>query len=510
MMNLPNGWASAKLGELTELNPPKDQIDAPSDTPMAFVPMASVKEEFGGIDASSARPFEAVKKGYVQFRERDVLFAKITPCMENGKVAVVPKLESPVGYGSTEFHIVRAPDAVHPRWIAHFLSQQEFRRVARRNMSGSAGQLRVPEGWLAEQTIPIAPPQEQQRIVEKLDELLSDLEAATAALERARANLKRYRAAVLKAAVEGRLTEKWRAAHPDVEPASKLLERILAERRRKWEEAQVKKYADKGQLLPKGWKDKYSPPAEPDVAKLPELPRDWCWMTLDQLADIGTGATPLRNEQRYWREGSIAWVTSAAVNDPYVHEASELVSPAALAETNLCVYPKHTLILAMYGEGKTRGKVSELLIEATTNQALAALVFEGTSSTCRQYVKTYLAKSYEDMRRIAAGGVQPNLNLGLIREMCIPIPPLSEQVEIVAMVDRLLSVQQRLVDESQKSALRGASLRQAILKRAFEGKLVPQDPKDEPASELLERIRAARAGKGTARRRARGGNGGAV
>jgi len=346
---------------------------------------------------------------------------------------------------------------------------------------------------IADIPLPLPPRNEQRRLAEKLDELLSDLDVGVAALERARANLKRYRAAVLKAAVEGRLTEKWRAAHPDVEPASKLLERILVERRKKWEEAQLRKYADKGQSPPKGWKDKYPEPVKPEIEGLPGLPAGWCWASLDQLADIGTGATPLRSEQRYWRGGSIAWVTSAVVNEPYVRKASELVSPAALAETNLAVYPKHTLILAMYGEGRTRGKVSELLIEATTNQALAALVLEGAAADCRQYVKTYLAKSYEDMRRIAAGGVQPNLNLGLIREMCVPMPPLVEQAEIVEMVDRLLSVQEQLVEEGKKSVRRGARLRQAILRRAFEGKLVPQDPKDEPASELLAKIRARRA-----------------
>jgi len=196
------------------------------------------------------------------------------------------------------------------------------------------------------------------------------------------------------------------------------------------------------------------------------------------------------------------------VNDPYVREPSELVTPAALKETNLLLYPKHTLVLAMYGEGKTRGKVSELLIEATTNQALAALVFDGMAAACRAYARTFLAMSYEDMRRIAAGGVQPNLKLGLIKEMRIPLPPVEEQVEIASAVDRMLSVQKRLVEEAEKSAERASTLCKSMLKRAFEGKLVPQNPKDEPASELLARIRAARARTAGERQRGKRGAGG--
>jgi type I restriction enzyme S subunit len=167
----------------------------------------------------------------------------------------------------------------------------------------------------------------------------------------------------------------------------------------------------------------------------------------------------------------------------------------------------HTLLLAMYGEGKTRGKVSELLIETTTNQALAALVFGGAAVECRPYVKTFLVNSYEDMRRIAAGGVQPNLNLGLIREMHVPLPPVQEQAEIASEVERLLSVQERLVEQAEWSVRRSSRLRQSILKRAFEGRLVPQDPEDEPASELLARIQLVRAeqaaGGGKIRRKIR-------
>ena len=119
---------------------------------------------------------------------------------------------------------------------------------------------------------------------EKPREAHSDLDVGVAALERAAANLKRYRASALKAAVEGRLTAEWRAAHPPAEPAAKLLERILTERRRKWEAAQLKKFKDAGKAPPKGWEKKYPEPAVPDIVDLPALPEGWCWATVEQVS----------------------------------------------------------------------------------------------------------------------------------------------------------------------------------------------------------------------------------
>ncbi len=132
---------------------------------------------------------------------------------------------------------------------------------------------------------------EQRRIDAKIEELFSDLDAGVAALERVRANLKRYRAAVLKAAVEGKLTEEWRAQHPDTEPASVLLDRILTERRRQWEQAQLAKFAHAGKQPPKGWQAKYEEPDPPDARGLPSLPGVWRWMRLDSLASIEGGTT---------------------------------------------------------------------------------------------------------------------------------------------------------------------------------------------------------------------------
>jgi type I restriction enzyme S subunit len=146
----------------------------------------------------------------------------------------------------------------------------------------------------------------------------------------------------------------------------------------------------------------------------------------------------------------------------------------------------------MYGEGKTRGKVSELRLAAATNQACAALVFERENAKFKPFIKVFLAKHYEDLRRESSGGVQPNLNLSIIKAIKLPFPPLPDQGRIVAEAERRLSVIEALESAVDHGMKRAERLRQSVLKRAFEGRLVPQDPNDEPASVLLERIRAER------------------
>ena len=138
--------------------------------------------------------------------------------------------------------------------------------------------------------MPVAPLDEQRRIVAKIEELFSDLDAGVAALERAKANLKRYRAAVLKAAVEGKLTEQWRADHPNTEPASKLLARILTERRQKWESAQLAKFAAAGKEPPKNWREKYVEPTPPDTTELsPDCRTAGLGTSVEQLGNVQLG-----------------------------------------------------------------------------------------------------------------------------------------------------------------------------------------------------------------------------
>jgi type I restriction enzyme, S subunit len=298
---------------------------------------------------------------------------------------------------------------------------------------------------------------EQQRIVAEIEKQFSRLDEAVANLKRVKRNLKRYKAAVLKAAVEGKLTEDWRKQHPDVEPASKLLERILTMRRAKW-----------------NGNGKYKEPTKPDRKKLATLPETWTWTNIDQLAEVGTGATPKRGMSQYYLGGHIPWVTSSALNSKHVDKTNEFVTDAALRETNLTLYPPGTLLLAMYGEGRTRGKCSVLRIHATTNQAIAAI--QCAEKVC-DYIKLAIWSQYDELRETASGGVQPNLNLSRVRSITIPLPPLSDQECIVAEVERRLSIIDDLETAVGDNLKRAIRMRGAILEKAFTGRLIKPNRK---------------------------------
>jgi type I restriction enzyme S subunit len=508
--DLPASWAVAPLPIVASINPPKGKFQANGSDLAHFVPMACVTEEFGGIDVSTTRPLNEVIKGYTAFVEGDVLFAKITPCMENGKIAIVPPLAHRWGFGSTEFHVLRATEITQPKWIAHFLSQTSMRRDAKRSMTGSAGQLRVPALWLNEQELPIPPIAEQERILAKIEELFSDLDAGVAALERAKANLKRYRAAVLKAAVEGKLTEAWRVeaasrrlsegkgkrkvAASTYEPASKLLERILKERRQKWEADQLAKFAAAGKEPPNNWKEKYVEPTPPETTGLPELPEGWCWATIHQLAfvDVGfafksaeytkEGIRLLRGENM--EPGSLRW------NDVRFWPKDKLAGMEHL------LVEEGQIILAMdrpmvsAGLKLARAKACDL--PCLLVQRMARLrMFDNTLTGflhCSMQTHAFITHLLGDQ----TGTQLPHISGSGIEEFVTPLAPFMEQRHIAAEVAEKMSQIDAAETEIAHGLLRASRLRQSILKQAFEGKLVPQDPTDEPASVLLERLRVSR------------------
>ena len=211
---LPEGWTLQLLSEVAQINPPLGRSVASEDTPVTFVPMRAVGVEGSGFIATETRPYREVKRGYTAFRSGDIIMAKITPCMENGKTMLVPQVPGDICFGSTEFHVIRPSEGINGKWLELFLLSQSTRREAKLKMMGSVGQLRVPASFLQSLQVPVPPLSEQSRVAQAVEELSLDLAAGLAALERCREKLQLYRASLLKAAVEGDLTANWRSRPP--------------------------------------------------------------------------------------------------------------------------------------------------------------------------------------------------------------------------------------------------------------------------------------------------------
>ncbi|MFN8074233.1 MAG: restriction endonuclease subunit S [Kineosporiaceae bacterium] len=192
---------------------------------------------------------------------------------------------------------------------------------------------------------------------------------------------------------------------------------------------------------------------------------------LGELCTIGSGATPRRGNTAYWESGVVPWVTSGDLSDGIITQASRFVTELALHETSIRLWPKGTLLVAMYGEGKTRGTVAELGISATCNQACAALSLKGADQIERSWLRLVLESSYEEMRRASSGGVQPNLSLGYFRELVVPWPTRERMRNAVEEVGAADAATIRLRNSLTSAERHGESLRRALLSAAFSGRL---------------------------------------
>ena len=207
---LPQGWRWVRLGEVCELNPrrPPD-IARADDAPTTFVPMQAVDETHGAITRPELRPFREVRRGYTYFAENDVLFAKITPCMQNGKHAIARGLVGGVGFGTTEFHVLRPGPAITPEWIHFLIRQPEVLEDAKAYFTGAVGQQRVPETYLASLDIPLPPVEQQKRIAAILNEQMAAVERARAAAEAQLEAAKALPAAYLRAVFSSPEAQQW-------------------------------------------------------------------------------------------------------------------------------------------------------------------------------------------------------------------------------------------------------------------------------------------------------------
>ena len=342
---------------------------------------------------------------------------------------------------------------------------------------------------------PLAPLPEQHRIVAEIETQFTRLDASVAALKRAQANLKRYRASVLKAACEGKLVpteaELARQEGRNYEPASAPLERILIDRRARWESQENRR----GQ---------YKEPAAPDTSNLAELPEGWVWANLPQLGELGRGLSKHRprNDPRLLG-GPYPFIQTGDIRHSggLIREHTQTYSDFGLAQSRL--WPTGTLCITIAANIAETGI---LTYPACFPDSVVGFMFHGDQTLVR-FIELFIRTQKDELERFAPATAQKNINMASLSIVLCPLPPLAEQQRIVSEVERHLSVIQAAENIVEANLKRAERLRQSILKQAFSGKLVPQNPSDEPASVLLERIRAERAAaeaNGKARQSRRG------
>jgi type I restriction enzyme S subunit len=394
-------------------------------------------------------------------------------------VATVNQLDEEFSLLSSVALMKPRRELIEPRFLKWYLNSPIGFRSMTAQMTGTAIK-RLTLTKIKSSDVVVAPMAEQRRIVAKIEELFSDLDAGVAALQRVKANLKRYRAAVLNAAVTGKLTADWRKQNPPAESADKLLARTLEERRKKWEADQLRKFAEAGKTPPKGWREKYASPVVADGDELASLPRSWTWSSLDSLcvliADID------HNMPKAVTDG-VKFLSAKDLRDDGTLNFTEdvkLISEEDYARLSRKARPQRDDIIysrigACLGKARRVENDERFLVSYSccTIRTLPRCVDPA-------YLAYYLDSG--SVLRQARSSMQsigvPDLGLDRIKRFAIPLCVFDEQRQIASELDRRLTTVRAIEADVEHNLKRAARLRQAILKRAFEGKLVPQNPSE--------------------------------
>lgn len=494
---IPPGYCKTTLGEVTA-----EAVSQAGPTgPFVYLDIGSVDREsksFVGpkilnADETPSRARQVVQAG-------DVLVSMTRPNLN----AVAMVLE---GYGkaiaSTGFHVLRSR-WVDSKFLYYLVQTEKFIDAMSAVVQGALYPAVRPKD-ISGFSLNLPPRAEQTRIIAMLEGVLSDLDAGVAELKAAHRKLEKYRHSLLKTAVEGALTADWRAeraaSSAPQEAGSEMLQRILTERRARWEQRQLAKFSELGRKAAKDWRAKYRKPVAPSPNELRELPEGWVWATLSQIGWLDRGRSQHRpRNAMHLYGGPFPFVQTGDIrhSETILRSVEATYSDAGLAQSKL--WPVGTMCITI---AANIGKTAILGMEACFPDSVVGFLPVSNEVSVR-YVEYFMRTAQQALEDEAPATAQKNINLEILERLRIPLPPPAEQMMIVEILDELIvgSVdQERAVAMSLSQA---TAQRKNILKAAFAGQLVPQDPNDEPASVLLDRIRVARSVKGAAAPKRRG------
>jgi restriction endonuclease S subunit len=382
--------------------------------------------------------------------EGDLLVNRVNSRELVGKAAVIPGSLEPSVFESKNIRVRLDTSKALPKFINYQLFARGSKHFAN-NAQQVVGMASISQGQLADFPIVLTDLDEQREIVAEIEKQFSRLDEAVANLQRVKANLKRYKAAVLKAAVEGRLVETEaslaRREGRTYETGEQLLQRILEERRAKW--------AGKG---------KYKEPIAPVTDELPDLPEGWTWATMPQLGELNRGKSKHRpRDDQALYGGPYPFIQTGDVRRSAgsITAFTQTYSELGLAQSRL--WPAGTLCITIAANIAETGI---LKIEACFPDSVVGFIPLHGSPTV-DYVESFIRTARDGLDRFASATAQKNINLEVLEAVAIPTPPLAEQVRIVAEVERHLSIIREVEAEIDTNLQRAQALRQATLAKAF-------------------------------------------
>ena len=461
--DFPKEWTVVTILDVCEVNPPKPSKDfLPADAPVTFVPMPAVDADMGAITNPQIKPYLEVRNGFTSFRNGDVIMAKITPCMENGKAALVHGMKNGIGFGSTEFHVMRSRGKILPEYLYYYIRQETFRNKAESHFTGSVGQKRVPADFIKQSDIPLPPLDEQKRIVARVEALLTNVNAARYNLSRVPLIMKKFRQAVLAAACSGRLSEGWRNGNSSTETSDQLIEQVTQELQKN-----TAKNKNKSVIELTQWN-------VPEPLELLEIPENWTWIAVKDttsLMQYGISVKSDSDEKSGFpilRMGNIQEGSIDLTDLKFIPANTESISNF-IVETGDILFnrtnsPELVGKSAVYKE-KLQTVFASYLVRVRPNSNLIL------SDYLCWWINSMWGREWA--RNVRTDGVsQSNINAQKLSMMPVPLPPLAEQHEIVRHVGLLFERADAFDRGVAAAGLRCERLTQAVLGKAFRGELV--------------------------------------
>lgn len=415
-------WPSKRLRFLTlrKTSPNvRSLLDGCSEVP--FLAMRAIGER-GEIDLSETRSVDEVRTGYTLFADGDVVVAKITPCFENGKGALIRGTMNGVGFGTTELYVLTPGPEIDGRFLYYLTVDRQFRKLGEAYMVGAAGQQRVPVEFIRDTRVPIPSLSQQRVIADYLDRETGRLDSLTAEKVRLLSLLEDKRQALIVRAVT-------RGLNPD------------------------------GPFRPAG------------LPWLDEIPQHWEIWKLGHLASVGNGSTPSRSRREYWEAGTIPWLNSSSVNEGEITKVDQFVTKLAVQECHLPMVESGAVLVAITGQGKIRGRAALLSIDATINQHVAFI--SARTKVSMWYLRWLLHAAYGFLRSISddIGGTKGALTCEELTNLRVPVPPCVEQRKIVRKISTELRPIDELIDATEHSIILLKERRAALISNALFGQI---------------------------------------